>query len=1316
MKDRKTFGVRGKNKDRRKTGKYTDEYIEELYEEAPDEEAFDEEPFDDEEAYIVAYSSDQTVVGAYTSEEMQEYAEEYEETQEDGEFDAYEEYDAQEYDEAEAYKETLEYEDTEAYEEPEEYEEAGEYEELEDYEEAEAYEELEEYEESGEYEELEEYEEAESYEELEEYEEAESYEEGEEYEEAESYEELEEYEEADEYEELEEYEESESYEELEEYEETGAYNEVGEYEEAGVYETASLYEELEEYEEAEEYEENGLYEAQEYGDYEGTGNYAASDLEDDAEAYEIYEGHSYQHSVNYESGEELYNTKEINIETFVAEDYAEDTESYYEPGEEAYEEDEEAAYYESEEYYDEFDDDAYYEEAYYDASHEAYNEDSFDTAYGGYNDDYANDGASFGAHAAKEPLRFADALRERLHHLTAFDAVLAATGVVVLVAGIVILSMFLQSRAVDKQIAALAPLGGELKNMGVAGEEGLLAMSGAALSGAFAQDLSTEEASSTEEETSETASGKVNVSFVSVEKDLKIRFTDEYTGELITGTVFEVTLTNAKGKKLVLTDDDMDGIIYAQNVNAGVFDAIITSTEKYTFPSVPQQVTVKDKVEYVVINVQDEVKTEKQINVSAEDTEKNDAAAEAEVLKDTVEWVESTKTPVSGTESYLLVDQNTIADPAQISKAAARMLFDTLNVSLDKSEVTLSVGAATELKGTAFEDSKEGDIEYQYATEWKSSDESVASVSGGKVTAKAAGTAVITYTVTKKTITTTTESKEPVEETLEISLEEYAELSDEEKEKCTPIKDDADQTIGYTYKKVTAGSTESKTSETTETASAQCTVTVQEAEIVSGSLELQKSADSCAVGETLTVKPVKLVYQKQDGSTETITENFPSILWDSDDVTIATVGTDGVVSGVKAGKVQISGKVTGMKDAEGRELDIRSSVEVEIKEAASEELSVTLDRTSDVYLAVGGSTTLVATVTNYKSDAGVTWETSDKKVATVDEKGVVTGVAPGSVTITAVTKEKDAQDKPKKAACVVTINSNAASDTTTKLKDKNGNQIYIKNSDGSYKEAVYADYYSSTEFYIAAQPQYLYTGWQTIDGKTYFYDKNGNVVTGTQIIQGVTYNFGTDGAIATSVNGSTFGIDVSRHNGTIDWKAVKASGVDYVIIRCGYRGSLTGALIEDQSFRTNIKGATAAGLKVGVYVFSQAINEVEAVKEASLAVSLVKGYHLTYPIFIDTESSGGRADKIDRATRTAVVNAFCQTVASAGYKPGIYASKTWFEDKLNMGAIGNYKIWLAQYSTAPTYKGRYDMWQYSSKGTISGISTKVDLNYSYLGY
>ncbi len=1008
----------------------------------------------------------------------------------------------------------------------------------------------------------------------------------------------------------------------------------------------------------------------------------------------------------YESEDEEY-TQEPDDKDFdktycgdlyPAQDYAEDTESYYEDAEyENFEDD--ADYYESDEYYDD----------------EYYDDDSFDTAYGEFDNHFHDDDfGSDGMLSDGKVVPFPERLKHWVRHMSAFDVILTCTGVVLVVAAVVILSMFMQNKKVNEQIEALAPIGSELTQMGVVGGDGLLAMSDAALLGNFAQEESTiEEISSiavVEEENPQ--ADNVNVSFTSVEKDLKIRFTDSKTGELITGTVFEVTLTSAKGKKLVLTDDDMDGIIYAKDVNPGVFDAIVTSTDKYTFPTTPQQVTVKDKVEYVVINVQDEVKTENQVNVAVEDTQKNDAAKEEEVLKDTVEWVESTQTPVSGSENFLLVDKNTIADPSQTSKAAARMLFDTLNVSLDKANVTMNVGAAAELKGTTFTDSKEGDIEYKYTTEWTSSDESVATVNSGKVTAKAAGTTIITYTVTKKTITTTYESKDPVEETLEIPVEEYESLSDEEKAKCTPIKDAADQIIGYTYNKVTQP--EKKTEETTETASAECVVTVEAAKIVSGSLELSKSAEQCAVGETLTVKPAKLVYTKDDGSKETITENFPDITWESADNAIATVDADGEVTGVKAGKVHITGKVLGVKGADGKELSISSSVEVSITGGGV--LSISLDRTKDVYISVGATTTLTATVSNYKSDAGVTWETSDKKVATVDEKGVVTGVAAGSATITATTKEKNAEGNTIKATCVVTVNSNVSSDTTTKLKDKNGNQIYIKNSDGNYQEAVYADYYNYAEFYIAAGVQYVYTGWQTIDGKTYFYDKNGNVVTGTQIIQGVTYNFGADGAIATTVNGSTFGIDVSRHNGNIDWNAVKASGVDYVIIRCGYRGSATGVLIQDENFIKNIKGASAAGLKVGIYVFSQAVNEVEAVKEASLAVSLAKGYNLTYPIFIDTESSGGRADKIDKATRTAVVNAFCQTVAAGGYKPGIYASKTWFEDKLNMGAIGNYKIWLAQYSAAPTYKGRYDMWQYSSKGKISGIKGNVDLNYSYLGY
>lgn len=118
-----------------------------------------------------------------------------------------------------------------------------------------------------------------------------------------------------------------------------------------------------------------------------------------------------------------------------------------------------------------------------------------------------------------------------------------------------------------------------------------------------------------------------------------------------------------------------------------------------------------------------------------------------------------------------------------------------------------------------------------------------------------------------------------------------------------------------------------------------------------------------------------------------------------------------------------------------------------------------------------------------------------------------------------------------------------------------------------------------------------------------------------------------------------------------------------MIIRCGYRGSTTGALIEDPTFRTNIKGASGAGLKVGIYFFTQAVNEVEAVEEASMVLGLIKGYNISYPVFLDVESSGGRADGIDASTRTAVCRAFCQTIQNSGYKSGIYANKTWLNER-----------------------------------------------------
>lgn len=208
----------------------------------------------------------------------------------------------------------------------------------------------------------------------------------------------------------------------------------------------------------------------------------------------------------------------------------------------------------------------------------------------------------------------------------------------------------------------------------------------------------------------------------------------------------------------------------------------------------------------------------------------------------------------------------------------------------------------------------------------------------------------------------------------------------------------------------------------------------------------------------------------------------------------------------------------------------------------------------------------------------------------------------------------------------------------------------------------------------------------------------------------------TENSRFTAGTGKTkVGIDVSKWNGEIDWDKVKNAGVQFAIIRAGYRGSKTGSLVEDPCFRTNIKGAIAAGIDVGVYFFTQAVDEKEAVEEASAVLSLVAEYDLSYPIFIDTEGAGGsgRADALDVETRTLVCEAFCRTIENAGYTAGVYASRNWYNQNLQATKLEQYYIWLAEYRSVPLYQGYYRMWQYTSKGSIDGISGRVDLNYAY---
>ncbi len=344
----------------------------------------------------------------------------------------------------------------------------------------------------------------------------------------------------------------------------------------------------------------------------------------------------------------------------------------------------------------------------------------------------------------------------------------------------------------------------------------------------------------------------------------------------------------------------------------------------------------------------------------------------------------------------------------------------------------------------------------------------------------------------------------------------------------------------------------------------------------------------------------------------------------------------------------------------------------------------------------------------------VQWSSSDESVAALSEKKTdsvtVSAKAKGAAEVAAeITYEKDSMGAVAKETLKCRVSAEEPANASETLKDKSGNVLYL--DDKAQTEATVRDYAAQEVFYTAPR----YTGWQTIGGKVYYYNEEYQAVTGDQVIGGVSYHFAADGSLAQSSGNK--GIDVSKYQGNIDWGAVAASGINFAIIRVGYRGSSTGVLVEDPYFRRNISGASKAGIKVGVYFFTQAVTEAEAVEEASMAMSLVSGYHLAYPIFIDTESaSNGRANGLGQSSRTAIVKAFCQTVRNGGYKAGVYASKSWFRDQLNASALNSYCIWVAQYSGSCTYSGRYDLWQHTSKGKVSGITGNVDMNISYVGY
>ncbi|MBE5876755.1 MAG: hypothetical protein E7290_07695 [Lachnospiraceae bacterium] len=194
------------------------------------------------------------------------------------------------------------------------------------------------------------------------------------------------------------------------------------------------------------------------------------------------------------------------------------------------------------------------------------------------------------------------------------------------------------------------------------------------------------------------------------------------------------------------------------------------------------------------------------------------------------------------------------------------------------------------------------------------------------------------------------------------------------------------------------------------------------------------------------------------------------------------------------------------------------------------------------------------------------------------------------------------------------------------------------------------------------------------------------------------------------------GIDVSKYQGKIDWKAVKEDGVEYAFIRLGLRGYESGKVVLDEYYKQNMRGANEAGVKAGVYFFTQAITEEEAIEEAEFVIENLADYDVPYPVVMDVEmitSGDGRANHLSMEERTKICIAFCETIKNAGYTPMIYGNVKCFVRMLDMTQLEAYEKWYAFYDDYLYFPYDVSVWQYSESGSVKGIKGDVDMNISF---